>query len=89
MEKIRHVGFDLDWTLADYRREALSELAFGLTLERMIERFGYPPAAPDLLLAVFRARFRPWAAGPETAADRAALDDLARRFPVDGGGAAA
>ena len=52
-------------------------------------RFGYPQAAPDLLLAVFRARFRPWAAGPETAADRAALDDLARRFPVDGGGAAA
>jgi len=51
-------------------------------------RFGYPQAAPDLLLAVFRARFRPWASGPETAADRAALDDLARRFPVDGGAGA-
>lgn len=51
--------------------------------------FGYPDVAQDLLLAAFRLRFRPWACGPETAADRAALSDLARRFPVDGRGPSA
>lgn len=47
--------------------------------------FGYPDAAPDLLLSAFRLRFRPWVRGPEQAGDRVALSDLARRFPVDGG----
>ncbi len=47
--------------------------------------FGYPEAAADALLAAFRLRFRPWAAGPEDAADRAHAQDLAHRFPVDGG----
>lgn len=51
--------------------------------------FGYPEVAQDLLLAAFRLRFRPWAFGPEAAADRAALSDLARRFPVDGRGPSA
>ncbi len=54
MEKIRHVGFDLDWTLADYHREALSKLAFELTLERMIERYGYPETIRG---AEFRSEF--------------------------------
>ena len=45
---------------------------------------GYPDATPEVLLTAFRLRFCPWASGPETAADRAAADDLARRFPVDG-----
>ena len=48
-------------------------------------RFGYPQASGDAVLAAFRLRFRPWAAGPEDAVDRALADDLARRFPVDGG----
>ncbi len=51
---------------------------------RSLRRFGYPEAAPDMLLAAFRLRFRPWGGGPERAEDRAAADDLARRFPVDG-----
>ncbi len=42
MEKIRHIGFDLDWTLADYDHEAMTRLAFELTLQRLIERFNYP-----------------------------------------------
>lgn len=52
MEKIRFVGFDLDWTLADYDREALAKLAFELTLDRLIERFGYPTV-------IRAAEFRP------------------------------
>lgn len=48
-----------------------------------LRAFGYPEAAPDLLLAAFRLRFRPWARGPEMALDRALADGLARRFPVD------
>ena len=33
--------------------------------------FGYPPAAPDAMLAAFRLRFRPPATGPLEDADRA------------------
>lgn len=47
--------------------------------------FGYPEAAPDLLLRAFRFRFRPWATGPRDAIDAALAADLARRYPVDGG----
>jgi N-acetylmuramoyl-L-alanine amidase len=45
---------------------------------------GYDPALPpDLALAAFRLRFRPWARGPADATDAALAHDLARRFPVD------
>ena len=54
MEKIRAVGFDLDWTLADYDRDAMSRLAFERTLERLVERHGYPKS---ILKAEFRADF--------------------------------
>lgn len=54
-----------------------------------LARIGYPPAAPDLLLAVFRLRFRPWARGPLDETDRALAADLAARFPVDAAGAGA
>lgn len=53
MEKIRHVGFDLDWTLADYSHDNMSELAFELTLNRLVER-GYPKA---ILASEFRTEF--------------------------------
>lgn len=56
----------------------------GCDLRETLGIIGYPDAAPEALLSAFRLRFRPWASGPETAADRAAADDLARRFPVDG-----
>jgi N-acetylmuramoyl-L-alanine amidase len=45
--------------------------------------FGYPDAAPDVLLSAVRLRFRPWADGPEDATDRALIQNLAARFPVD------
>jgi N-acetylmuramoyl-L-alanine amidase len=51
--------------------------------------FGYPDVADDLLLAAFRLRFRPWAAGPADAADAGMAADLAARFPVDRGSAGA
>ncbi len=49
-----------------------------------LARFGYPPAAPNVLLAAFRLRFRPWATGPLDDHDRALAAGLAR-FAVDGG----
>lgn len=54
LEKIRHIGFDLDWTLADYRHDTMSELAFELTLDRLVEREGYPRRILD---AEFRDAF--------------------------------
>jgi N-acetylmuramoyl-L-alanine amidase len=48
--------------------------------------FGYDSGlSDDLLLAAFRLRFRPGAAGPLDVVDLAMAADLARRFPVDGG----
>ncbi|TCM84373.1 N-acetylmuramoyl-L-alanine amidase [Rhodovulum steppense] len=52
-------------------------------------RFGYGADWPmDAVLDAFRQRFRPWATGPLSAGDMGAMLDLARRFPVDRGGAA-
>ncbi len=48
-----------------------------------LRRFGYPEAAPDVLLHAFRLRFRPWARGPLDGTDAALAADLAARFPVD------
>ena len=44
MDKIDAVGFDMDYTLAIYQVRHLEDLAFHLTAELMVERFGYPPA---------------------------------------------
>lgn len=52
LEKIRFVGFDLDWTLAHYHAPAIDELTFDLTLERLIDQHGFPAA-------VRAAEFRP------------------------------
>ena len=55
----------------------------------MMRAFGYTATDdPDLLLDVFRSRFRPWARGPLDATDAGLITDLARRFPVDAGGSA-
>jgi HAD superfamily 5'-nucleotidase-like hydrolase len=54
LEKIRYVGFDLDWTLANYDLDALSHLAFRLTLERLVTAFDYPRS---ILTAEYRPRF--------------------------------
>ncbi len=44
MESIRFVGFDLDWTLADYERLPLEEVTISLTINRLIEHHSYPEA---------------------------------------------
>ncbi len=54
MGKIRIVGFDLDWTLAHYDQHAMSQLAFELTLDRLVERYGYPR---EILRSEFRTAF--------------------------------
>ena len=54
MEKISHVGFDLDWTLADYDRDEMSKIAFEMTLQRLVDQFGYPEA---ILESEYRTNF--------------------------------
>ena len=46
-----------------------------------LRAFGYPEAPHDALLSAFRLRFRPRAAGPEDASDRALAGSLARHYP--------
>lgn len=41
MDLVRTIGFDMDYTLARYRRERLEALAHRLTIEKLIDR-GYP-----------------------------------------------
>ena len=48
MESIRYVGFDLDWTLADYKRLPLEQLTFQLALDRLIEHNGYPESVREV-----------------------------------------
>jgi N-acetylmuramoyl-L-alanine amidase len=76
----------------DWRRLALSGLSVWpapapgphAPLGESLARIGYDPALPpDLALAAFRLRFRPWASGPADATDAALAHDLAHRFPVD------
>ena len=54
MGKIRVVGFDLDWTLAHYDQQAMSQLAFELILDRLVKSFGYPK---EILRSEFRGPF--------------------------------
>ncbi|WP_439155030.1 N-acetylmuramoyl-L-alanine amidase [Yoonia sp.] len=50
----------------------------------LMRAFGYTATEDaDLLLQVFRLRFRPWWTGPLDATDAGLIRDLARRFPVD------
>lgn len=52
--------------------------------------FGYADGADAIaVLTAFRARFRPWGAGPVAPEDIAILSDLAARFPVDRGATSA
>lgn len=41
MDQIRAIGFDMDYTLARYRRERIEDLAYRLTIDKLVER-GYP-----------------------------------------------
>jgi HAD superfamily 5'-nucleotidase-like hydrolase len=42
MDRIEAVGFDMDYTLAIYQLRELEELAFAMTVERLVAHHGYP-----------------------------------------------
>lgn len=44
MSRVHWIGFDMDYTLAIYRREVLDALVHELTCSRLVERFDYPDA---------------------------------------------
>jgi HAD superfamily 5'-nucleotidase-like hydrolase len=50
LETIRHIGFDLDFTLADYAREPLEKATLELAIERLISGRGYPEAVREIEL---------------------------------------
>lgn len=74
----------------DWRRLALAGLsvwpaageAVPASFAAHARAFGYPDVPPDVLLAAFRLRFRPWAMGPLDAVDAGLAADLARRYPA-------
>lgn len=63
------LGFGQPASLTDFRQ--------------MAERFGYRCADDNLVLQVFRLRFRPRVQGPVDTIDLKMITDLAQRFPVD------
>lgn len=48
MQGVRWIGFDMDYTLAIYRKEAIEKLAFDLTRENLIQARGYPEEIRDV-----------------------------------------
>jgi HAD superfamily 5'-nucleotidase-like hydrolase len=48
LDKIEVIGFDMDYTLAIYKKVRIEELAFRLTVEKLIEKRGYPPAIREV-----------------------------------------
>ncbi len=42
MKKIKMIGFDMDYTLAEYKKGAIEELQYELIKERLVERCNYP-----------------------------------------------
>jgi len=47
-ENLKSIGFDMDYTLARYRQEALDALSVELTLERLVEHCGYPEEIKEI-----------------------------------------
>ena len=60
------------WPVADTETDAPA-------LTESLDAIGYPPAPPQIRLDAFRLRFRPWARGPETEADRRIAATIAAR----------
>jgi HAD superfamily 5'-nucleotidase-like hydrolase len=42
LSQIKLVGFDMDYTLAIYKKQPMEQLQYDLTVERIIQRAGYP-----------------------------------------------
>ncbi len=48
MSQVRYIGFDMDYTLAIYRKKAIEELAFNETLKNLVEHKQYPESVLKL-----------------------------------------
>ena len=48
MERIKCIGFDMDFTLAQYQQPAFDKLAFDGTKQKLVEKLGYPEEVLDL-----------------------------------------
>jgi HAD superfamily 5'-nucleotidase-like hydrolase len=48
MGKVELIGFDMDYTLAIYHLRRLEQLSYDLTVERLIEKYGYPKEIREL-----------------------------------------
>jgi 5'-nucleotidase len=43
MDTIEMIGFDMDYTLALYQQDRLEQLSIELTLQKLVDKHGYPP----------------------------------------------
>jgi 5'-nucleotidase len=43
MDTIEMIGFDMDYTLALYHQDRLEQLSMELTLQKLVDKHGYPP----------------------------------------------
>lgn len=54
MKNIIAVGFDMDYTLAQYKPETFESLAYDGTIKKLVHNLGYPPEVRGLgILATF------------------------------------
>ena len=53
VSRIRAVGFDMDFTLAQYKQAALDEATYYLTLQTLVEEYKYPES---ILKLSFKSR---------------------------------
>jgi HAD superfamily 5'-nucleotidase-like hydrolase len=48
LDKVEQIGFDMDYTLAIYKKLKIEELAFILTVDKLVRKRGYPEAIRDV-----------------------------------------
>jgi hypothetical protein len=48
---VQAIGFDMDYTLSQYRPETFEVLAYNLTITKLIANFSYPQAGSSSSLA--------------------------------------
>lgn len=48
MDTIEMIGFDMDYTLALYHQDRLEQLSIDLTLQKLVDKHGYPAEIRDL-----------------------------------------
>ena len=48
LQKISHIGFDMDYTLAIYKKLPMEQLQYDLTLDRLVQEHDYPAEVSEL-----------------------------------------